>query len=932
VTELPSGTVTFLFTDVEGSTRLWEEHPDAMRAALARHDELVAAAIAASGGHVVKTTGDGFHAVFATAHDAIDAAVAAQLGIEQEPWSEPVRVRVRMGVHTGEAHQRDGDYYGSSTNRAARFMSAGHGGQIVVSGVTAALVAEHLPADFELLSLGEHRLRDLAEPVAVFQLAAPGLQREFPTLRSLDAYPSNLPAQLSSFVGRERDVFEIATLLRDKRLVTLTGVGGVGKTRLALQVAGDVLPRFRDGAWLCELAPVRDPSGVVDAVASVFHVTARPGLSLEESLVAYLRDQELLVVLDNCEHLLRGAARVVAAIQGACAGVRVLATSREGLSIPGEQILVVPSLGLPDDADGAGSESGECEAVRLFAERAVGAHAAFTVDDTNRAEVVAICTRLDGVALAIELAAARIPTMNPAELAQRLDRRFRLLSGGNRVAIERHQTLRATIDWSYDLLSESEQRLLDRMSVFVGGCTLEAVEAVCAGEPIDVDEVYELLARLVAHHLVVADTGTGTETRYRLLETIRQYGEERLSDTGDTDRIRARHGDHYADFAGAVQAHVLGSEQIEWGTRLAREHDNLHAAMAYALDTQDVERAMRLVCQVPFRGMQINDVVVFDPEPILALTGAVDHPGSAVALLDAAWDAQRRGDGPRALELCDAALAAEQRLGPTPDSYLAMWSWNLRAFLANADGAPGEEAASCWLEAAREAGAADNPGSQAIYLCGAARSLADTDPVAARDYATEGLALARRSRKPTAIANALLMTALVFATDDPDRARALLDEAVQLPATLGYEYLTSLTLTAALAAQLAAWPIALRAASRALGNQLRSGLLWPAGLAGMFRVAARGLAELRPEPAAVLQGARDTVLRRIVPTGTTHQYVAPEWTRTQDRDTTQLLVAALGDARLEELRAEGASMDDDQICIYARRQIDAYLATINEDA
>ncbi len=617
--EGPSGTVTFLFTDIEGSTRLWQADETLMRTALSRHDELLRKSVADHDGTVFSTMGDGIAAAFGSALAAVSAAVDAQGLLAAEVWSTVTPIRVRMGLHTGEAELRDGDYFGTAVNRVARLMAIGHGGQILCSSATAELAVS---PEVTLTDLGEQRLRDLDRPTRVFQVG----EGSFPPLRSLDSFPGNLPLQMSTFVGRQEEIERISTSLTDSRVVTLIGVGGVGKTRLALQGAAEVLPRFKDGVWLCELASVRDPDRVVDAIGSVFKVTARPGWRLEDSLVAYLRDQELLLVLDNCEHLLRAVARLVVAIVAGSAGIRVLATSREGLNIQGEQILIVPSLALPGDKDTA---SGECEAVRLFVERARAVKADFVVHDANRADVVSVCTRLDGVALAIELAAARIPAMSPAELSRRLDRRFRLLSRGERVAIERHQTLRAVIDWSYELLSESEQRLLGRLSVFVGGFTLQAAEAVCVGEPIEGDEVFELLANLVARSLVDASTGEGPDTRYRLLETIRQYGEERLAEIRETDALRTRHVDHYIEFADAACREIYGPGQLEWGGRLAREHDNLHDAMAFAIETQDVERAMGLLCALPPPDAHIDHPVVFDPAPVLALPGAMEHPGSA---------------------------------------------------------------------------------------------------------------------------------------------------------------------------------------------------------------------------------------------------------------------------------------------------------------
>ncbi|HEX5587923.1 MAG TPA: hypothetical protein VFZ17_11495, partial [Acidimicrobiia bacterium] len=891
----------------------------------------------AHGGHVVKTTGDGFHAAFATADEGLLAAIAAQRALDGAAWPATGPLRVRMGLHTGGASLRDGDYFGGSLNRAARLMAVAHGGQVVCSRATADLARDDLPGGVELVDLGEHRLRDLSRPERVFQVHAPGLTRTFAPLESLDAYAGNLPAQLSSFVGRERDVADLVRLLDEKRLVTLTGVGGVGKTRLALQVAAEALPAFADGSWLCELASVRDPTGVVDAAAGVFRVTARPGLGLEESLVAYLGDQELLIVLDNCEHVLRPVAALVTAIEVACPNVRVLATSREGLSVRGEQIFAVPSLDVPNDTTDLEVMSA-CEAVRLFVDRAQEAKAAFVIDAGNAEAVAQVCRRLDGVPLAIELAAARITTMNPRELAQRLDRRFRLLTGGDRAAIERHQTLRATIDWSYDLLTESERQLLDRVAVFADGCTLQAVEVVAAGDPIASDDVYELLANLVARSLVVVDD-TAPDTRYRLLETIRQYGEERLAETGDVDAVRTRHCDHYTDFARVVQRHSYGREQIEWLARLAREHDNVIAAMAYALDTQDLERAMRLLCDLPSPNIQVDDVVFLDADPVLALPGAADHPGSSVALMFAGYQAWSRGDDPLASELCVRALAAERRLGRRAEAHVEMFVSALRASLATNAGALGE-AADHDLEAARCARRDDLPVMAAWYLGGAANNLGWLDPETARSLAREGLALARQTGAPIAIAMNLVALGQALAPDDPDEARVLLDETMQHETAPAYEHPSLLASIAFAAALVAAWRTALRATSRAMHHQLRSGrAVPPLILGGIVNLAARGLAERLPEAAAVLQGAVVVVFQRVTPsiegatTGTTAQpSTIADFMAGVRRDTTQLLIETLGEARVRELRAQGAVKTEDQALVYARTHIDEYLATLERAA
>ncbi len=472
---LPTGTVTFLFTDLEGSTRLWEEHPEPMRAALARHDEILREAVEGHRGHVVKTTGDGLHAVFATAHDAVLAGVDAQRDLSAETWALPTPLRVRMGVHTGEADLREGDYYGTAVNRAARVSAAAHGGQIVVSHATEEVARDHLGA-LELVDLGEHRLRDLARPERVFQVGAVGLDTDFPPLRSLDAFPSNLPPQLTSFVGREDELMLVEKALEETRLVTLVGVGGVGKTRLATQIAAEVLPRFPDGAWLCELAAAGDPEAMIQVVAATLGVQPHPNVSLEGSILEYLRAKRLLVVLDNCEHLLETAGDLAEGVLRECPGVRILATSREGLAVLGEQVWPLRSLRPP------ASESVDDVAIstagRLFTERAQAAAPGFGIDAANAVAVAEICRRLDGIPLAIELAAARVTAMSPTEIARLLDERFRLLTGGRRTAVERHQTLRATVDWSYSLLEPDERLVFERLGVFSGDFDGAAASAV----------------------------------------------------------------------------------------------------------------------------------------------------------------------------------------------------------------------------------------------------------------------------------------------------------------------------------------------------------------------------------------------------------------------------------------------------------------------
>ena len=580
VVQPPTGTVTFLFTDLEGSTRLWQEHPEVMQQASARHDDLVREAIEAHDGYVVKTTGDGFHAAFARAQGAVDAAVSAQLALGAEPWDATGPLRVRMGIHSGHADVREGDYYGTAVNKAARLMSAAHGGQIVVSLATEELVPD---GAVELVDLGEHALRDLARPERVFQVAHPGLAREFPRISSLDAFGGNLPVQVTSFVGRDDDLDRIVAILDDSSLVTLTGTGGVGKTRLAVQVAAEVVPRFGDGAWFCELAAVDDGEAMAQIVSATLGCLQRPGLSLAQSVVEYLKLRELLLVLDNCEHLLDEASDFADAVVRSCPNVRVVATSREALDVAGERVVRVRSLDAPTSS-ASGDELAQSAAVRLFTDRAVDAGAETAWDTLQLAAVGEICRRVDGIPLAIELAAARTASMSPADVAAHLDERFRLLTGKRRGRVERHQTLRATVEWSYQLLDDDERLVFDRLGVFAGTFDAPAAVAVAGGDDLDGWEITEALSSLVAKSMLVPETGADGTTRYGMLETLRQFARERLDDEGDTDRCRRAAAEHYATAARDIGQGIVGPEHVLWVGRLRADLDNIRAAVGWALE------------------------------------------------------------------------------------------------------------------------------------------------------------------------------------------------------------------------------------------------------------------------------------------------------------------------------------------------------------
>jgi predicted ATPase/class 3 adenylate cyclase len=587
--EPPRGTVTFLFTDLEGSSRLWQDHPAAMGEALTRHDEILRRVIEERRGYLFKATGDGVYAAFERATDAVGAALAAQVALTAELWKVGA-LAVRMALHAGAAEEREGDYHGPALNRCARLLDAAHGGQVLLSLAAEELVREEpLPEGATLRDLGQHRLRDLAHPEHVFELLHPKLEGEFPPLRSLEVHPHNLPVQLTSFIGRERELTEIRKRLGETRLLTLVGVGGSGKTRLALQVAGEALGEYPDGAWLVELAPLTDAELVPQTVATALGVKEQPGRSFRNALLDALRSKRPLVLLDNCEHLIQACAALAEELLQGSPDLVILATSREGLGVGGEVLWQVPSLGLPQSSLPPAEAIAE-DALRLFADRASAVRPDFQVNAENSGDVIEICRRLDGMPLAIELAAARVKVLPVSEIASRLHDRFRLLTGGRRTALPRQQTLEAAVGWSYELLDEPERKLFIRLSVFAGGFTLSAAEVVCAGEGIEVAAVLDLLSHLVDKSLVVAE-----ESRYRLLETLRQYGEQKLAGSGEAEAVRDRHRNFFLALAEEAEPHLRSPEADQWVERLEREHDNLRAALEWSLESGQADALQRHV-------------------------------------------------------------------------------------------------------------------------------------------------------------------------------------------------------------------------------------------------------------------------------------------------------------------------------------------------
>ena len=668
---VPTSTFTFLFTDIEGSTRLWELYPEAMKPALARHDATLRQSIEAHQGQIVKTTGDGCHAVFETAASAIGTALEAQRALSADPWTEiqPQALRVRMGVHTGEAEKRAGDFYGQALNRAARLMSIGHGGQVLVSASTAELARDVLPAGTTLLDLGEHRLKDLVRPEHIFQLAHPTLPASFPPIRSLDAFPNNLPIQITSFIGRAREIDEAKKLLSTARLVTFTGSGGTGKTRLTLQGAAEMLSMFTDGVWLVELAPVSDPGLVVQTLAGVLELRTAPGIPLIDLVTDYLRSKRMLIILDNCEHLIDACAQLADHLLRACPSLKILASSREGLGIAGEATYHVPSLSLPEQGNPMPDELLKSEAAQLFMERASAVNPHFSLTEANAPAVAQICRRLDGIPLALELAAARLKLFSAEQIASRLNDRFRLLTGGSRTAVPRQQTLRALIDWSYDLLSEPERTLLRQLSVFVGGWTFEAAEAVCT----DLD-VLGLLDQLVNKSLVVMEEIQG-QARYSMLETIRQYARDKLIEAGEAAALRDRHLDYFLQYLEDAEIGLRSDEAFVWFDRLEADYDNIRAAAEWGQEQRPVDTLLlvgNIIFYWTFRAADdrlqalhwLNDLVATVRR--LPSNGSMPkHVMSAVARgqITAGLLLMGLGDTPAATAAFTDAIALERELG-----------------------------------------------------------------------------------------------------------------------------------------------------------------------------------------------------------------------------------------------------------------------------
>lgn len=653
--DLPTGTVTFLFTDIEGSTQLWQRFPKMMSAALRRHHEILQGAVETHHGYVFQIIGDAFCSAFHTALDALMASMEAQRLLQAEAWGEMEPIRVRMAMHSGTAEihpgeTKSGEYASNLTlSRAARLLSAGHGGQVLLSQATVELLPSYLAEIAELRDLGEHHLKDLQRPEHIYQLVAIDLPSNYPPLKTLDNYmpgaasPSNLPLELTKFIKRDRELVEAQELLSSARLLTFIGPGGIGKTRLSIQLGAEVMPAFRDGVWLVELEPLTEPDLILHSITAIFGLRELPGVPVINLITDYLRARHLLMILDNCEHFVDACAELAKQLLQSCPHLKILATSREALGIASENVYSIPPLSNPEASDCSLDELLRYQAIQLFVERALEIEPRFALNDKNAPAISQICKRLDGIPLAIELAASRIRLFTPNQIAERLDQRFRLLSSGHRAAVPHQQTLRALIDWSYDTLPDLERVLFRQLSVCAGGWSFEAAEAIGREE-----EALDLLAALINKSLVVVEPVDG-ENRYHYLETIRQYAYEKLVESDELEETRFRHLNFYMALVEAAESKLRGPDMILWLDRLELEQDNLRSALDYALDNN------------PIKSLQIVASLCYFWSRRASATEGLSWIKAALERAEASLDTQSQTE-PAYLAARAEALAAEAAL------------------------------------------------------------------------------------------------------------------------------------------------------------------------------------------------------------------------------------------------------------------------------
>jgi predicted ATPase len=873
--------MTFLFTDIEGSTRRWEADAVGMRAALAAHDEVLRAAIEEHGGLLFKHTGDGVCAAFRSPRSALDAAVGAQLALE---------LPVRMGMATGEAELRDGDYFGAALNRAARVMAAGHGGQILLADSTAGLLS-----GVDLVDLGPRRLRDLPTPIQMFQVRAEGLRADFPPLRALDASPGNLPAAVTSFIGRESEVAELQAAAKAHRLVTLTGVGGVGKTRLALEVAARLVDEFPDGVWFFELAAVADPMAVPDAVAAVLGIIQQPGKSVADSIASALEGRVRLLVFDNCEHVVDSVADLVEAILAAAPNVTILATSREGVGVGDEQLWRVPSLDV--------SSGTESAAVNLFLDRAHSVVSDFSLAQPGETDaVVEICRRLDGIPLAIELAASRMASMTASEVRDRLDQRFRLLVGSRR-GLERHQTLRHAVAWSYDHLEDAEKSVLERCSVFAGGFDLQSACAVMGSG--DDFATLDLLDALVRKSLLVADRSSG-RTRFSMLETIRQFAEEQLVARGEASDIRTAHSRYFAGREPDVMALWDSPRQREANDWLTVELSNLRSAFRWAADQRDLDVAAPIATYAGLLGFLIDN---YEPlawaEELIEPARAADHPRLAHLYMNASqcWVVGRIEEAAGYIE------AAQTMIGT--GGAVPFGIENALGAVYIAVGQPERMVAWCGAQLAR--GRDTHTFTRYWLVVTLAMAGAGDEARAAADGL---IAAAEATHNPYAISLAFRAYGVAFRDTDPVRALEALRRGLVIAQDSGNRFAESLQLTALSRSEVEHGDqlAALGHITLAIHNFYESGNV--AYIRGPLATLAVFLDRLgRLEPAATIAGFALSPF-----TASTVPQLSTAITHLRD---------VLGEAAYESLARKGETMTTAAMVAYAYDQIDQARTELN---
>jgi predicted ATPase/class 3 adenylate cyclase len=910
---LPTGTVSLLCTDIEGSTRLLQTLGEHYAEALAEHRRLLRASFQKHGGCEVDTQGDAFFYAFPRAHDAVAGAVAAQKALASHIWPEGLALRVRIGIHTGEPTANGEGYVGIDVHRAARVMSAGHGGQVLLSQSTRDLLPEELSDAVSLRDLGEHRLKDLTHPQRLYQLLIPGLENDFPALKTLEGRPTNLPIQPTPLIGREQQVTEAVTLVRREgiRLVTLTGAGGTGKTRLSLQVAAELVADFEEGVFFVDLAAITDPDLLIPTVAQTLSVREKPGQSLSETLNDYLRDKHLLLVLDNFEQLLDAGPTVSALLAGA-PSLKALVTSRAPLHLSGEHEYSVPPLAVPDlHATLPPATLAAYEAVQLFVERAQAVKPEFELTSENAPAVAEICARLDGLPLAIELGAARVRILSPQALLGRLSQRLVLLTGGARDAPARQRTLRDTIEWSYGLLSSGEQRLFARLSVFLGGRTIEAAEAVCDPAAELGAAVFDGVASLVEKSLLRQDEGPAGEPRFLMLETIREYALDRLERSGEGELLRQRHAHYFVALAEEAEPEILGADQILWLERLEAERDNFRAALGWLLEQGYTERALRLIGSLR-RGWVARGYLSETRkwlEAAFEQSTAVPPQVEAKALYGLGRVALVEGDYDEAIPSLEQSAGLFRELG---DVEGLVFSLADLGFIATAQGRH-EDAQRFAEESLNEAKTAGNERTIAAALHSLACGKLDADEYGeARTLFEQSLDLRRKLGDKRNMANSLCyLGSVALLEGDYNRATALLGESLALGRELGNVLIVSAALAneslVALAAGDAGRAAALCIESLALSHELgdkRTTVECLHALAGVAAVQAE------PLRAALLSGAAESLHAAIkAPPSPAERIVGERFL--------PLARAAVDDASFETTWAQGRRMNYDAVVAYA---------------